>query len=491
MSLVQRSITSAAWNLSASLAKTAILFVRSILLARLLPVDTFGVYALAFAVVTTTSILAQYGTNSAFIHRAPETANVERATGVLFTLRLLLTAAWAAALIALSLLFAEGDLRLALVWLTLAVAGASMTDIPRNLLDRRVEQRRLAIVEVIDAGLSTAAALALAVAGYPLLALLVTDAISLLLSTLALYVWRPIWRPRLLWDRAIAAYYLRFGRAAAADDALNAVLDNVDEVWTGAALGQAALGYYSRAFTFATYPRRVLAAPMQMVSGGTYAELKGDRPRLSRAFSLSNAWLLRGGFLFSGLLLLIAPEFIRLLLGDKWLPMLTAFRLMIVFALLDPIRSSLASLFTAVGRPEQVLPTRLTQLAVLLLAMALLGTRFGINGVAVAVDLMMLTGTVLLLHLARQHADFSVAGLFAAPVAASLVGLAAALGLLALVCGPTGGECGSDWLTAGVKLVAYGSLYSVVLFALERREITRLARVARAALTGQPEVTIG
>jgi O-antigen/teichoic acid export membrane protein len=219
--------------------------------------------------------------------------------------------------------------------------------------------------------------------------------------------------------------------------------------------------------------------------------LKGDRPRLSRAFSLSNAWLLRGGFLFSGLLLLIAPEFIRLLLGDKWLPMLTAFRLMIVFALLDPIRSSLASLFTAVGRPEQVLPTRLTQLAVLLLAMALLGTRFGINGVAVAVDLMMLTGTVLLLHLARQHADFSVAGLFAAPVAASLVGLAAALGLLALVCGPTGGECGSDWLTAGVKLVAYGSLYSVVLFALERREITRLARVARAALTGQPEVTIG
>ena len=34
------------------------------------------------------------------------------------------------------------------------------------------------------------------------------------------------------------------------------------------------------------------------------------------------------------LLALVAPEFIRLALGAKWLPMLTAFRLMLVFTLL-------------------------------------------------------------------------------------------------------------------------------------------------------------
>ena len=42
--LARRSVSSVGWNVAGSMSGMAVLFVRSVLLARLLPVETFGVY---------------------------------------------------------------------------------------------------------------------------------------------------------------------------------------------------------------------------------------------------------------------------------------------------------------------------------------------------------------------------------------------------------------------------------------------------------------
>ncbi|HRO25678.1 MAG TPA: oligosaccharide flippase family protein, partial [Promineifilum sp.] len=123
MSLAQRSITSVAWNVFANLFKIAILLVRSIWLARLLPVETFGVYALATSIVTFTGVIPMFGMASAFLHRSPETANEEQAAAVHFTLRLVLTSCWAGILILAAFLFTSAELRLALIVLTLLFSG--------------------------------------------------------------------------------------------------------------------------------------------------------------------------------------------------------------------------------------------------------------------------------------------------------------------------------------------------------------------------------
>ena len=51
MSLAQRSITSVTWKIVANSISVAVLFLRSILLARWLPVNVFGIYALASSIV--------------------------------------------------------------------------------------------------------------------------------------------------------------------------------------------------------------------------------------------------------------------------------------------------------------------------------------------------------------------------------------------------------------------------------------------------------
>lgn len=477
MSLAQRSVTSVSWNAATNVAKIAILLARSILLARLLPVDVFGVYALATSIVTFSGILPLWGMGGAFLHRTPETTDEEQAAAVHFTLRLALIAAWSLLLIGAAYLLTSGPLRLALIVLTLAFAGLHLSDTPRFILMRRVVHRRLAVLDLLTAVFTTLTAVYLAWRGFGLTALLATDVVTAVLAGLALYVWRPVWRPRLLWLRDTARYYLRFGSRTMAESALSEAIDNLDDIWTGAFLGSNALGLYSRAYTFATYPRRILAFPMNLVAGGTYAELKEARHQLSQAFFRTNALLVRSGFLLGGLLVLVAPEFVRLALGEKWLPMIPAFRLMAVFTLLDPLRVTVSQLFVAAGRPGRVVGIRVVQLAALVVGLYWFGQTWGIIGVALVVNGVLLLGLVPLLRAARDYVDFSAWRLFAGPLAALAAGAAAALSVTWALCGA--GGCPNDWISSAAKTVVFAAVFGGVLFIIERDDLTRMIASAR------------
>ncbi len=479
MSLAKRSIVAVSWNVGANLAKIIILLIRSIVLARLLPVEVFGIYALATSIVTFSAILPTFGMGSAFLHRAPETADEEPAAAVQFTLRLLLIGLWALVLILGSALLTNGPQRLALVVLTVVYGLLYLSDTPRFILTRRVQHKRLALLDLLAAATTTVVAIGMAWRGYGLTALLATDVVTLLLSVVVLYGWRPVWRPRLLWRPDTVRYYLRFGSRAMTGTALSEAIDNVDDIWVGAYLGQYALGLYSRAYTFATYPRRVLAFPVNQVAGGTYAELKEDRHRLSQAFFRTCALLVRSGFLMGGMLVLLAPEFVRLALGEKWLPMIPAFQLMAVFTLLDPLRVTVTQLFYAVGLPERVVRVRFVQLLALVAGLFLLGRQWDIVGVAVVVDVVLLIGLAPLLVMATAAVDFSARRLFTVPTLAVVAGAAAAWAAGQLACSQA--ACPNDWLTGAVKGAAFLLVYGGILLALERQEVGQMAgRVRRA-----------
>jgi PST family polysaccharide transporter len=245
---------------------------------------------------------------------------------------------------------------------------------------RRVVHRRLALLQFSDIVLSSGVALYLAWSGAGLWALLATNIITMVLTIFLLFLWRPVWRPRLTWKPDIMRYFLRFGSRNALSKLLLQALNHVDDLWTGAYLGKTALGYYSSAYSFATYPRSILASSVNKVATGTYAELAQKRKSLSQAFFRTNAFLVRTGFLIAGLLALVAPEFIRILLDETWLPMVNTFRLMLIFTLLDPIKVTVANLFVAVGKPEKVARARGVQFIVLLAGLFSLGPTFGIDG---------------------------------------------------------------------------------------------------------------
>jgi len=469
MSLARRVVTAISWNLVANSIKLAVLFVRSILLARWLPVEVFGIYGFAAAIVNLSTVVVNFGMGPAFLHRAPETEDEEQAAAVHFTLKLVFTLVWVALLVAFALTFSSGPTRTALLLLTVTTGGIQLAETPKLILARRVVHRRLALIGLASVSLSTLVTLSLAWHGATLWALLATDLVSSAFPIVALYIWRPVWLPRLAWSPAIVRYFLRFGSRSLLVSALAVALDNVDDLWTGRYLGETSLGFYSRAYKFATYPRSILAAPVNTVAGGTFAELKGDRLRLSQSFYRINAFLACGGFFLAGLLALVAPEFIRLVLGAKWLPMLSAFRLMLVFTLLDPLRKTTAYLFLAVGKPEQIARTYFIQLGTLVAGLFLLGSRLDIAGVALAVDIMLVMGMAILLWRAKTYVDISLRRLFVVPGLALVFGMLLARSAAVLL-----GVLDSDWSTGFTEFVVFSGIYGIVILALEYRQLSEV-----------------
>ena len=209
--LARRSVTSVGWNVASGMTGMVVLFVRSVLLARLLPVDVFGVYTGAGALVILTSVFATFGMGGAFLHRSVETEDEQQAASVHFTVKLIFTFAWAAFMVAFAMLYADGGRRTALIVLTLTQVGDELTQTSRLILVRRVVHRRLAVLQFLDAIFTTLVSVGLALLGVTLWALLATDVVSMVLGIAGLMIWRPIWRLRLAWQSAIVRYYLRFG----------------------------------------------------------------------------------------------------------------------------------------------------------------------------------------------------------------------------------------------------------------------------------------
>ena len=459
--------------MSANTLAAVLAFGRAVVLARLIPVEAFGAYALAISLVTWSGYIGTLGLSGALLHRAPETADEERAAAVHFTLTVALTLAWGAAMVAIATVAADGPLRLALVALTLAACVANLAATPRALLVRRVEHGRLAVVEVLGTLASIAAAVPMAVAGGGLLALVAGDLAIALTSVAVLYLWRPVWRPRIADPRGAARYFLRFGAQATATNLLAVTLVRLDKIWIGLALGQAQLGYYSRAFVFAGYPQQVLLSPVESVARGGFAELAGDRGRLSHAFLRAGAVLTRAACGVAGALALVAPELVALVLGARWLPMVPAFRLLLLGAVLAPLRALLSSLFVAVGRPGLEARAGVVQLAVLATGIAVAGGRLGTAGVAAALVAALAVGAGLMLLWARDHVDLSPGRLAVAPA------VAAALALAAGWAAGRGVETGPALLAGTVKAASFAAVYAGVLLALERRWLAELLATAR------------
>jgi O-antigen/teichoic acid export membrane protein len=233
-----------------------------------------------------------------------------------------------------------------------------------------------------------------------------------------------------------------------------------------------------------------LATPIYTVAGGTYAELKGNRLRLSQAFFHVNALLLRSGALVGGLLILVAPEFIRIFLGEKWLPMLDAFRLMLVFALLDPLRMTISRLFVAVGRPELIVQSRLLQLGILLLGLLIWGQTLGIAGVALVVDVTLIVGLTLLLWMARSYVDYSARRLFLVPFLALATGLllsAISQPFVELLLHPA--DPLADWINGFSKSFSFVLGYVSILLAFEWRELLAMFQQIKSPAQGSLPAT--
>ncbi len=468
-----RAVQGSLFNVGASLITATSGFARSVLLARLLAPEQFGVMTLALFFLSLVTQAQRLGFNRAFIHRQDDSPDN---LATFATLRIGLTGV--AVLLALAgapilghLYPDHPGLAPVLAVLALLEVARAFNGVAETLLTRALQFRRLAAINVASSLTMTVVAPLVALAGGGIWALVAEQATGVLVRTAGLWLYRRPWRPRFGLNRDLARWYFRFGTFVFANTNLTFLLDRFDDFWTGTYLGATALGFYSRAYEFARYPRRVVSKPIVQVFFPVFAQLQGDPLRLSKAFYRVCSLIVRIGFLAFGTFALVAPEFIRTFLGRKWLPMAVTFQLMLIYTLLDPLTSVCANLLSALGQPQLITRIQFIRMVIFVPAVVVFAYFYGINGVAVAVDLALVVGIGLFLGQARRYVDFSLWRMFFTPTLSLGLGSAVALALNASI------VWSNDWVALVGKGTLLGLVYVILSLLLEKQEYLRSARL--------------
>lgn len=478
-----QAVRGSLYSVGASAVTLVLGFVRSVLLARLLLPQHFGAVSLALFYVALATQFRALGLDRALIHRQDVDDTI---LGTYFTLRVgtlfLSLAVLVAAIPLLSHFYPAMPL---LGWILLALAGVEvvkgLSTVQETLLSKDLAFRSLALIDMVASVVMTIVAPLLAWQGCGVWALVAEQASGILARFgMTWLLFRRLW-PRWGWDGETVRWFWGYGRPAWGATNLAFLLDRFDDFWVGTALGKTPLGYYSRAYEFARYPRRVVANPLVSVFGLVFARLQGDRLRLSQVFYRTAHVILRSGFLISGAFALVMPEFIHLVIGNQWQPMLLTFRLMLVYVLLDALFMLCANLLLAVGCPQGLQRSRLIQTLFFIPAVIGGAHLWGINGVALAADGMLAVGFWMLYRRIQNVVDFSLFRLGFWP----LVALTVALGVGLWVewnWKPT-----TLWLLASGKLILFVGLYFGLLVMAERGDYVRGLRWvwASVGLEGQ------
>lgn len=401
--LTQRAMTAAQWRLGSSLAQGVVQFGVGVMLARILPPSDFGLVALAMVVIGFAGMLADLGLGPALIQQQPLD---QRHVRVAFSASTLLGLGIAAALVAAAPWIAAwlGDASvqpvLRVLAITFALGGVSSTS--HSLLRRALDFRRLFVVSLVSYGLGYAAvALVLARLGFGVWSLVWGALAQAALSAgLSYAMVRHPARPLLAGPEIRAL--LGFGMGFSLTQVVNYVARTGDNVIIGRWLGAGALGLYSRAYNLMTLPLTYVVSTASSVLFPTLSEIRTDRERLGRAYLLSvQVGALVSAPIMAGLIV-AAPHLVRGLYGDAWAGAVLPLQILCAAGLFRTVYHLGGALAQASGRVYGEL-ARQTGYAVLVVGGGVVGSRWGLAGVSLAV-----AGAITFMYLAVAQLSLQI-----------------------------------------------------------------------------------
>lgn len=439
MNLAQRAVRGTAWVLASSYTNMALGMGYGIIMARLLDPDHFGIFALAMFFFGLFDLRGKLGLDYTFIHRQPVSEALIATHWVLQT---------SAAAITLGVTLLAG---IVMKWMgyqpsatgpvMVALAGAMLIEAAgttaRAGLEKELIFGRSTTVITGALCLSYLAAIGLALKGYTYWALVGQVMVNAAVSSVGFWwAYRHIGqRPsiRFSFDPEIARWMLRFGATLALGAVATLILLQFDNFLVGTFVSAAALGYYAQAYKVAQWPTGLVTHIIARVSLPTYAKLQADPSRLSKAFEMSLWLILLAALPLALAIFATAPDFLRLLYGDKWLPSAPLLRFLIGYSVLRPLLDDTGALFTAIGQPKRITLVLVAQAITLIVAATPLTLIYGAVGTAVGVGLAFVVGIALTYFFVSKTLPINLARLFWPAALAAGISLIIYFGLTHLV----------------------------------------------------------
>lgn len=448
-------------------------WILTVLTARQLTPSDYGLIAMIESVAPYLALLAALNLQTWIVQTEVLDAEDERAVLTMTTIfGALVSAAAFFSAPYIAAFYQTPEMELPFQILSISFLLKGIYTVPESLLRRELRFKPIALTKLGIGLLRSVTQLVLAYRGYGYWALVIGMLIREVGSLVCFSAINGLpkgfcWKPE-LFKRALA-----FGIPATGGHVFWIIFSTADEVVIGRLFGAKALGLYALAFMLIDMPLAKINEIVRPVIIPFFSRIKADKAALKRGFLKT----VRGvcALVFPALLGLaaVAPDFVPVLLGETWEPMVAVLQVLCLVGIMRAFIDNAPPLLLALGLPKKELQIHFISAVIFPPMFYYFGSIYGLFGVLGAWLLGLPILALVALNIISSHVGVRPVDYLnnlKVPIVCSSIMLAAALGAHTLL-------TNADQITRLIVVILVGALsYGAVLWGLYRSEVTEMIK---------------
>jgi len=384
--LKTQAVSGVKWSGVSMGVVTTLRFITLAILARLLFPADFGLMGMIMVVIGFAQAFADMGLSNAIIQRQDVPENhlssffwINVFIGILLFICILLIRPLVV------IYFKEARLSNLLIFAAFIILITPAVQIFIPLLKKELKIKTLSKIEIAGMVVYSVSAIGLALAKFGVLSLILGQLNrSLFTIGILFFIFRKIWLPRFHFSIKEIKSYLSFGFFQMGERVINYLSANIDYIIIGRLLGPTALGFYTLAYQIVIFPLTRINPVITKVAFPTFSKIQDDNPRMRKGYCKVINYISVLTFPVLAGMLMVAPEFIRLVYGAKWEPSIIILQILCLVGVFKSLGNPISSVLLAKGRAD--IGFYLNVFAVIMVSVAVIvGVNWGILGVAVAI----------------------------------------------------------------------------------------------------------
>ena len=373
----------------------------SVVLARLLEPADFGILTMASVFTVFATLFSTLGAGPVIVQRPQLSERLLRSLATLgLGMGLAITVGLVVAAFPIAAFYREPPV----TWIVMALGTTflvtSLGVVPEGLLQREMRFSRLVSIDFLQLVVGSSTSVILAVRGMGVWALVIGSIVANTVRSAALVTSSP-WRMRFGFDAAEVRGIVGFSAGVMGANVVNYLARYTDRLVIGRLLGATQLGYYDYAYRFYVYPQEAITSVLIRIMFPTFSRMQNDPGQLGRAFLRANGAIALITFPMMIGLAAVADPFVRVVLGDRWAPIIPLVQILAPVAMLSSLAATPGQLFLALGRAGLRFWWAVGYTSAIVVAI-LCGVPWGVQGIALAFGAVMVPINIVAFWLAMH-----------------------------------------------------------------------------------------
>lgn len=379
MSLKKQALSGAFWGFLEQFSSYGISFAVSIILARLLLPEEFGLIAMITVFVALGARLMNAGLGSSLI-RTKNPTQEDYSTVFLFNLGGSIVIYIIIFILApyIANFYYQDILTNIIRWYAIIYIINAFSMIQLTRLTKLMDFKTQMIVAIPSSIISGSIGVYMAYSGYGVWSLVGQALSQSAVSTMQLWYWSK-WTPSWVFSKEKFKYHFKFGYKLTLSGILDTIFTNIYAVIIGKFFPAAQVGFYRRADSLKQLPITIISSVIAKVTYPLFAQIKDDNLRLKSIYKKIMQLII---FIVAPTLIvlgILAEPLFRFLFTEKWLPAVPYFQILIFSGILYPIHAFNLNILQVKGRSDLFLKLEVIKKVITVIVL-IIAFQFGIYG---------------------------------------------------------------------------------------------------------------